>query len=70
MNKNKTKIVYYELINRLYSISYTALRFYEQRKIQASSENFQFKMPYQNKVSWTDTKMEGLNNLREEFFRN
>ena len=70
MNNNKTKIVYYELINRLYSISYTALRFYEQRKIQASSENFQFKMPYQNKVSWTDTKMEGLNNLSEEFFRN
>ena len=68
MNKEETTIIYYELVNRLYSLNYSSLRFYEQGKSQFSAENFKFKMPYQNKQTWLEAKIEDVNNWREELF--
>lgn len=69
MTKKETTIVYFELINRLYSINYSSLRYYEQMKKQLeSSDGFKFAMPLQKQESWIERKMQDINDLRSTYF--
>ena len=68
MTKKETTIAFYALINRLYSINYSSLRIYEQRRKNFNAKDFKFAMPFQNSESWVDAKMNDINDLRSVFF--
>ena len=68
MAKKNATIVYYEMINRLYSINYSSLRMYEQNRAKMQKEEFRFKMPYEIKESWVDAKISDINSIRAQFF--
>lgn len=68
MTKKETTIAFYALINRLYSINYSSLRIYEQRRKNFNAKDFKFAMPFQKSESWVDAKMNDINDLRSVFF--
>ena len=68
MTKDEATIIYFELINRLYSINYSNLRIYEQRKQKFENEGFKFGAPYGKMPSWVDSKMEDINRFKADFF--
>lgn len=78
MTNNEAIVVFYNLINKLYSINYSSLKVYEQGKAHSSPEKFRFKdfqspqefIMNQTNFSWLDSKMSDLNELRESFFEN
>lgn len=70
MTKKETTIAFYALINRLYSINYSSLRIYEQRKQTFNAKDFKFAMPFQKSESWVDAKMNDVNDIRAAFFEN
>lgn len=70
MNKKDATLAFYVLINRLYSINYSSLRVSEQQKAKAMSEEFRFKMPFEQTESWLDAKMIDLSSMRNTFFEN
>ena len=68
MNNNDAIIAFYELVNRLYSINYSAHRISKQMKPMQKTDKFNFKMPYEPKGVWTDAKLRDVSRLRNEFF--
>ena len=67
--ENKDAIsAFYALINRLYSINYSALRLSKQRNSQDIANNFTFKKPMESRVSWIDAKLRDIASLRSQFF--
>lgn len=69
MNNKDVVIAFYTLVNRLYSINYTARRLAAQRKSKETAQNFKFdsKSP---KDAWIDAKQNDIASLRREFFEN
>lgn len=69
MNNKDAIIAFYTLVNRLYSINYSAMRISAQRNPKESAAKFKFdsKSP---KQFWIDAKLKDISSLREEFFTN
>ena len=70
MNNKDAVIAFYTLINRLYSIKYSAQRISNQRKLKQQSGKFTFKDPHNPQSSWIDAKQNDIARMREEFFSN
>lgn len=70
MTKKDTTIAFYALINRLYSINYSSLRVYEQRRKNFNASDFKFAMPHEKAETWVDAKMSDINGIRAAFFEN
>lgn len=70
MNNKDAVIAFYTLINRLYSIKYSAQRISNQRKLKQQSGKFTFKDPHNPRSSWIDAKQNDIARMREEFFSN
>ncbi len=68
MADKKSIEAFYSLINSLYSLNYSGLKFSKQYKKQYETKGFEFSMPFFKKESWIDAKLGDVNEKREEFF--
>lgn len=70
MNNKDAISAFYTLINRLYSINYSATRLSQQRNSHEVARNFRFDRPMDPRSSWVNSKIADIARIREEFFRN
>lgn len=70
MNNKDAVIAFYTLINRLYSIKFSAQRISNQRKLKQQNGKFIFKDARFPHESWIDAKQSDIARMREEVFSN